>query len=294
MLKRFARRFVPESIWTRLQGWRLRHTLATYPRRIVRHKYGNVELAVELADPLGEGWYDHDWGLLPELSILYEHGLKPGARVFDLGAHQGVVALMLAETVGPSGQVVAVEPNPHNARQCFRNRELNSKSWVEIVQAAVNVKDGKLLFNEGLNGQAASTGAYGGTVEVPAVTIDTLAARFGPPQVLFIDVEGHEVQALLGAARTLAELPDCFVEVHVGCGLEKAGGSVNDVLDCFPTSIYELWAYSEGDASMQPFHLFPSEQLQARFFLLAVKKSVPQARSCSDGFGPVAAAPGSK
>jgi hypothetical protein len=179
MLKSLGRKFVPRSVWTRLQGWRLRRILAAYPRRIVHHRYGGVELAVELADPLGEGWYDHDWDVLPEVRLLRQRGLRPGARVFDLGAHQAVVALVLAEAVGPSGQVVAVEPNPHNVRQCFRNRELNAKSWVEVVQAAVSAEDGTLLFNEGLNGAAASVAAYGGVIEVPAVTIDSLTARFG-------------------------------------------------------------------------------------------------------------------
>jgi FkbM family methyltransferase len=279
MLKRLARSFVPRSVWTRLQGWRTRRLLATYPRRIVRHRYGDVELAVELADPLGEGWYDHDWVVPPELTLLRGHGLRPGARVFDLGAHQGVVALMLAEAVGPGGQVVAVEPNPHNAAQCARNRELNAKPWVEVVQAAVTAEEGTLRLNEGLNAQAASIGTYGRVIEVAGVTIDALAARFGSPDVLFIDVEGYEVQALRGASRTLAERPDCFVEVHAGCGLEGAGGRVDDILTCFPTTTYELWAYSEGDASVQPFPQFPPGRLRKRFFLVALPRAVAEFRS---------------
>ena len=58
---------------------------------------------------MGAGWYDHDWPELPEIALLKQHGLRPGARVFDIGAHQGVVALMLSKTVGPEGFVLAVE-----------------------------------------------------------------------------------------------------------------------------------------------------------------------------------------
>jgi hypothetical protein len=90
--------------------------------------------------------------------------------------------------------------------------------------------------------------------------------------VLFIDVEGFEIQALRGASRTLAGQPDCFVEVHVGFGLESAGGCVDEVLAFFPPSTYELWVHSEGDASMQPLAQFPAERLRSRFFLLALKK----------------------
>jgi hypothetical protein len=41
-----------------LQAWRLRRLVAAYPRRVVRHRYGDAEPAVELADPLAEAWYD--------------------------------------------------------------------------------------------------------------------------------------------------------------------------------------------------------------------------------------------
>ena len=38
--------------------------------------------------------------------MLGQHQLKQGARTFDIGAHQGVVGLQLADRVGPTGQVV--------------------------------------------------------------------------------------------------------------------------------------------------------------------------------------------
>ncbi|MSU36865.1 MAG: hypothetical protein EXS36_17560 [Pedosphaera sp.] len=76
-----------------------------YPRRVVSHTYAGIPLKVELADGMGEGWYDHDWETLPELDVLGRGRLKPGARVFDFGAHQGVVGMILGHRVGPRGQV---------------------------------------------------------------------------------------------------------------------------------------------------------------------------------------------
>ncbi|HEY5491738.1 MAG TPA: FkbM family methyltransferase [Gemmatimonadaceae bacterium] len=69
--------------------------------------------------------------------------LGPGARVFDLGAHQGVVALMLAGIVGPEGQVIAVEAVPHNARIATQNATANACRQLVVLHAAVLVAPGE-------------------------------------------------------------------------------------------------------------------------------------------------------
>lgn len=270
MFRRIARAVVPGPVRRWLQKRKLARLVRDYPRRVVEHRYGGVALKVELADPLAAGWYDHDWPVLPELVVLGRHRLRPGARVFDVGAHQGVVGLMLGDRVGPTGQVVVVEPNPHNVSMCARNAELNGMGWVVARQAAVADREGVLHFNGGLNGQAAELSDYGGVFEVPAVTIDALTARYGPPDVVFLDVEGFECRALAGAVRTFAARPDWFVEAHVGCGLESAGGSAEKLLEYFPAAEFDRFVHSEGDAEATPLAAASAGKLRDRFFLTAV------------------------
>src|SRR5215831_18416703 len=190
---------LPPAVAGRLRAWRVRRLIRTFPARVVEHTYGSSRLRVYLADPLSQGWYDHDWGNLPEITALQESQLRPGARVFDVGAHQGVVAAILARVVGPTGQVVAVEANPHNCRAAVKNRELNGLPQIEVVQAAVSDKPGTLVFNKGLNGRIDDGSGAWGRLSVEAITIDRLADRFGLPNVVFIDVEGAEFLALAGA-----------------------------------------------------------------------------------------------
>jgi hypothetical protein len=77
------------------------------------------------------------------------------------------------------------------------------------------------------------------SVAVRAVTVDELAAAFGPPQVLFVDVEGYELHVLRGARATLeSHRPDLFVEVHMGVGLERFGDA-EDLLRLIPPG-YEI------------------------------------------------------
>jgi hypothetical protein len=128
-----------------------------------------------------------------------------------------------------------------------------------------------LNFNRGLNGQVDDGTGEWGSVEVEAFSIDALSQEYGFPDVLFIDVEGFECQVLEGAKETLARYPDCFVEVHVGAGLEKFGGSAEGIISFFPRDDYELLMASEENRDFVPFDC-DAALLQRRFFLLAISR----------------------
>ncbi len=271
-LKRFLRAVVPGPLRQRIQRRKLDRLVQDYQRRVVEHRYGDINLRIELADPLAAGWYDHDWPPLPELALLARHQLRLNARVFDLGAHQGIVGLMLAHHVGREGQVILVEPNPHNISLCGRNSELNGVNWTVPLQAAVTDHEGVLPINAGWNGQAFELSDYGGPIEVPCLTVDAITARYGSPQVVFVDVEGYECKVLAGARETFATQPDWFIEVHIGHGLEAAGGSVNQVLSYFPDAEYERFVHSEGDSLPIRLSQAPAHKLRDRFFLTVLAR----------------------
>lgn len=244
-LRRAASALLPGVIAEPLRRLLRRLAVARFRAYDARHRYGGQPLVVHIADPLAQAWYDHDWDASSEMVLLQQRGrLQPGARVFDVGAHQGVVALMLAGIVGPSGQVVAVEAVTHNARVASRNAAANGLSRLAVVHAAIADADGALWFEDRWNGAVSRQPGVG--VRVEAVTIDTLAARHGAPDVLFIDVEGFELHALRGASQTLrAHQPDLYVEVHVGAGLERFG-SVADLMALIPAG-YQVFV-APGEA----------------------------------------------
>lgn len=271
MFRRIAHAIVPGPIRQWLQRRKLERLASSFPSRIVQHRYGDVELRVELTDPLAAGWYDRDWDTLPEFAVLARSRLQSGARVFDCGAHQGVVGMMLGKHVGSTGQVVLVEASPHNAEMCRRNLALNEMHWLAVEQAAISDAEGQLKFNSGWNGAVGAVSDFGGLIDVPATTIDALALRYGPPDVVFVDVEGYEHHALRGAQRTRSLDTDWFVEIHVGAGLEAAGASVADVLDCFPASQYVRFVHQESWRESVPLESAPPEVFKSRFFLTALK-----------------------
>jgi FkbM family methyltransferase len=264
--KALARRVLPHSLYRRYRQRKVASLIAAYPARQVSHDYGAHRLQIELADPLAEGWYDRDWQEPQAITFLRERGvLCDGATVFDLGAHQAVIALMLAREVGPSGQVVAVEAEPHNARIAERNRELNGAENLTVVHAAGAATPGVLSFAEGLNGQIDES-TTSGNVEVPAVTVDELVDRFGAPALVMIDVEGYEANVLRGATSVLGDGRTSFlVEIHEE--IVDFGSTAGEVIALFDG--YERHVAIEDDDPLLPLD---GPHPAGRFFLVALPR----------------------
>jgi FkbM family methyltransferase len=259
-------RMLPNPVYRLYRRRKVARLITTYKPRTVSHAYGRHRFTIALADPLAEAWYDQDWPVLEEIEELSRAGsLAQGSVVFDIGAHQGVVALMLAAEVGTGGKVIAVEAEPHNASMTRRNVALNRASNVDVVHAAIADRPGTVNFAGELNGHVDPGGGIG-NVEVEAVTIDGLAEMHGSPSVVFLDVEGYEGKALAGAARTIRARRTTFcIEVHSD---ELAGCSVSELISNLTG--YELLVAKGSPGGMaERFTSLDGPPPPGRFFLVA-------------------------
>jgi FkbM family methyltransferase len=270
-LRSAAKLVLPQAVANQIRVAAYRWTLRRFRPYQVRRTWAGHQFDLWISDPTSESWYGRDSPEIPsEMSFLAQHRLRPGATVFDCGAHQCVIAMVMAKFVGATGKVIAVEASPHNYETGVRNCRVNSANNVTVVHSAVSDTLDPIEFNVRGNGQVDDgTGAWG-KISVPSVGVDELTRRHGPPDVLFVDVEGFESQVLRGAIDTLSRYrPDCFFEMHVGCGLEKFGGSVKSITDSLHELGYDLWMSGPGVDTFVPF----SEQsalVAARFFLIAI------------------------
>jgi FkbM family methyltransferase len=267
-----AKAIFPGWLIHRIKQRRLRGLLANFQPQTVHHQYGPHPLFVRITDSLAAGWYDQDCVEPPEMAFLKHTRLKPGARVFDIGAHQGVVAMMLAREVMPGGRVIAVEGTRHNAELAKQNLTLNAIENVTVVHAIVgDVEGNDAIFSNTLNGSV-SASRIGEVVKT--VSIDSLAEQHGIPDIVFLDIEGFEAHALAGAARILVAGADFCIEVHEACGLQHHA-TKERVMSFFPPATHHCFiSFPEGS----PFHPWsPGTTLPTgRFWLIARSTLPPQ------------------
>jgi len=160
--------------------------------------------------------------------LLAEH-LRPGMVFYDAGANIGFFSLLAARLVGETGRVFAFEPDPDIAARLRENARRNAFSWLTSVEAAVYSRGGAIQFERASQLDSpdrgtgrvtqAQRGANGNTppgdATVNALTLDDFVQDHAQPDMLKIDVEGAEVEALRGARQLLHQRhPLILCELH--------------------------------------------------------------------------------
>ena len=145
---------------------------------------------------------------------LVERLVRPGMTVYDVGAQAGFYTLIFSQMVGVTGHVIAFEPCAYEARYLLDHLRLNSLSNVKVIQAAVGAASGLSRFSTERGPcqnqlQAEDTSP----LLVPVLALDDTG--LAPPDVIKMDIEGGETDALLGARRMLREhRPIVLVALH--------------------------------------------------------------------------------
>ncbi len=150
---------------------------------------------------------------------LFVQTVQPGWTVLDVGAHTGYYTLLTSTLVGDKGRVVSCEPSPRNLAYLRRHMSLNSCDNVEIRDVAVSGACGTAIFDNmrsSFTGRLFASGVQNGVgVTVQTVTLDSLLDEDIRPNLIKMDIEGAEGDALDSGLRLLAECrPALFLATH--------------------------------------------------------------------------------
>lgn len=134
-----------------------------------------------------------------------------GDCVLDIGASLGIFSVFAARAIGPTGQVLAFEPNDLVAKIMRRNFEINQINNVKIINTVLTDKFGDIDFTVDLNGAQGSSSifpiksAHTKLIKARQETLDSLIAQHNIQRVDFIkaDIEGAERLMLKGAEQTI-------------------------------------------------------------------------------------------
>lgn len=150
----------------------------------------------------------------------FGQSISPGDVVVDIGANVGCFTLLASRMVGPTGRVIAIEPERRAFEQLERNIELNAACNVLPRQVALGARDGEITFYTGSSSLFGSL--YPGDGQTPSQTVRmvTLASLMDEVAIdrcdyMKIDCEGGEYDILASLPSRFAErIKQISIEVH--------------------------------------------------------------------------------
>ena len=162
-----------------------------------------------------------------EESFLLSLSLE-GLTIYDVGGDQGIYTVFFARKVGDHGRVITFEPNPESYRRIVANAELNQFRNVDVRPIGLGAQKSKLtfVFPEGEPARGSADAGIQAQIlreknprsieiEVNSLDDEVLSCGLPEPDLVKIDVEGLEMDVLLGMQETLRKShPSLFIEVH--------------------------------------------------------------------------------
>jgi FkbM family methyltransferase len=142
----------------------------------------------------------------PALMRLLSTLLRPGDVAIDAGANIGYITLHLSRLVGPAGRVHSFEPMPDNLLRLRDSIQANACANVTVHPQAVGEGAGKVdlyTFSDRYGswhalGSLRPLKAHYRAIPCDMIRLDQSVE--GPVRLIKMDVEGAEVDAVLGAA----------------------------------------------------------------------------------------------
>lgn len=149
----------------------------------------------------------------PHVEHLLNTRVKPGTTVMDIGANIGYFSAVMARRVGPTGRVYSFEPVPATFRQLGIGQKFNHLDQMTPLNLALGNENGtvQIHYDPSMMGSASihshMSDAQPMSADVEVRRLDDLWAsgEVTEPDLIKIDVEGHEYAVFDGARKLLTQ-----------------------------------------------------------------------------------------
>ena len=233
----------------------------------------------------------------PQDTQLIRALVRPGDTVVDLGANWGYYTLAAAHWTTETGRVVAFEPDPRLFALLQSNVATNHLRHVVLEQRAVGAAAGRSGFlgyadgsaNRGISRMAGSTDTPDFYSSLVALDDALDAAGVGDVRLVKMDIEGGEVDALLGMRRGLQSrrYQHLLVEIHPALLLTR-GSSATAALQPLMDAGYRLWSVDHSPEMYRRAaqRALPMSDLLRPFASADVTEAWPHLLAAAPGFDP--------
>lgn len=177
--------------------------------------------------PIGRSLQSYGEWAEEELYLL-SFFIRPGAVVLDLGANVGTHALAFSRFVRPHGRVIAIDAQDAVFDLLVFNMLINGATHVRCIRALAGRETTMRYFPMPQSSSRSAVVAFvkaeqvpggketGQLLPMPSLTVDSLALE--QCDLMKIDVEGMELDVLVGASNTIEHLRPTlyFEQAHSG------------------------------------------------------------------------------
>lgn len=185
---------------------------------------------------------------------LIRHCLRPGDTFVDVGSNIGLMSVLASRVVGPKGTVYSFEPEPGLHKQLLENLGINQSDNVHPFPFAIGsarAKSELYLDSRNMGHTSLMPPTLGSTsgigVEVRALDELAISLNIRTMRMIKIDVEGWELEVLIGARRVLGGEQAPIMSIECSRLHPLKGGTVEDLLEAIKaTNDYSVFRWKRG------------------------------------------------
>ncbi|WP_165379643.1 FkbM family methyltransferase [Rickettsiales endosymbiont of Peranema trichophorum] len=177
--------------------------------------------------------------------------VKPGDTIVTLGGHIGFHVVQMSKLTGKNGHVYCFEPNPYTLRFLKSNIILNDCDNVKVFDRAAYSQATTLRFAAKRYEGANTGGSYviegqddvtseAQEIQVKSVKLDDVLNDVQAINLLQMDIEGSEPEAVKGAVNLIARSPNLTVVQEWSVAMMSKHMDVRDYLEFWKSRGYQV------------------------------------------------------